>query len=845
MFKKSLIAGFELPKEDKTKIKKQLTKINSKTSLTPKKTLSKNISIKDKLDAITKEVMRVLGKYKDNTNVIYKKSDLNYYLEQCIKNGIVAVDTETNNSIDPITCKIMGLCLYTPGMPQVYIPINHVNYITNELLTEKVRINIRQENQTDEEDSQLNFIEEPKQLTEQDLKEFFIGLGDTKIIMHNAKFDIQVIDFTCMDGKANSIHCYWDTMIGARLLNENEIRKGGNYTLKWQYYDKVDHDAEVYNIETFFKNVQYSIVEPEIFALYAATDAYATYKLYEYQKKEYDKEDNKDVFKVFQNIEMQLLPAVVAMEETGVQIDTDFAKRLSEKYHKKLDAINEKIANILDNYSDKINSYKLKNPNNNLSDPILISSPSQLAILLYDILGCDVVDKSKPRGTGEDILKKINNPLCNAILEYRGLQKLLNTYIDKIPEVINPKTNRVHASFNQVGTDTGRFSSSDPNLQNIPSHNKEIRLMFKASPGYVMVGGDFSQQEPRLLASFSKDENMINAYNNKQDLYATVASKVYHKDYWECMEHYQDGTPNPEGKKRRGNIKSIVLGIMYGRGATSIAEQTNQTIEQAKEIIDNFYDGFPKVRNWINETEAFACKYGYVTTLWGRRRRLPDILLEPCEISCKVNKPDQFSPLFEDTSDLKIDDFEKINKFKKLFENCTSFNDRNSLKRTAEKEGVTIKDNNGFIAQAKRQCVNARIQGSAADMSKRAMILIYNNKRLNDLGFRMLFAVHDEITGECPKENAAEVSKLLSELMIQSAKPECLVDMKCDTYLVSRWYEDDFTDLVKSEYQELLSKYKNEEEALTQIKLIHSEISENRLIEICNGTYECAVHEDI
>lgn len=816
VLKKTLIQGFEPPKLDQESVKKKLNKISSSKSTTVKKTsaiTSKSTSIVDKLKIIREEVQRSLGKYEANTEVITSIERLHEYIDNCIENNIVAIDTETNNSLDPITCKLMGLCIYTPNQKAAYVPVNHVDYVTNELL--------------------------PDQLTEEQIKSELERIIHTKIIMHNAKFDMRVIKNTCNI----FLPCYWDTMFGAKLLNENEIKSGGNYGLKWQYANKVDHDAAVYNIETFFAGIKYEYVDIPTFSLYAATDAYATYKLYLYQESEYNKPENSRLKEVLLNIEMGVLPAVAMMEENGVNIDFEFAKRLSDKYHKKLDAINEKLTNELNSFEAEINSYKMLHPDHKLSDPILISSPSQLATLLYDILKCPIVDKTKPRGTGEEILKKIGIPLCNLILDYREMQKLLTTYIDKLPEAVSAKTKKIHASFNQFGADTGRFSSNDPNLQNIPSHNKEIRMMFVPSPGHVFVGGDFSQQEPRILAHFSQDENMINAYNNKQDLYATVAAKVNNKTYWECMEKWEDGSPNPIGKKLRGQIKGVVLGIMYGRGTASVAEQTGQTLEEAKQTIDGFYDGFPKVRNWIDETNKFAEKNGYVETLCGRRRRLPDILLDQYEVTCFSNKPVSFNPLFEDTSDIKFEDVDKIEEYKRALKEARSFQEKEAIKRRADQESVKIKDNGGFIAQARRQCVNARIQGSAADMSKRAMILIHNNERLNELGFKMLFVVHDEITGECPKENVEEVSKLLSELMIKSAEGMCSVKMKCDTYAVSRWYEDDFSDLVQSEYTSLLKE--NSDTAWDKIKDKHSEISENRLLEMCNGTYECGEHEDI
>ena len=439
MANKNLIAGFGLKLPDKDEIKVKLKKVKDEKKVTKRNTISTKLSLDEKLKIITEEVNRRLGKFKYNTKVIYEKEDLNEYLNQCIKNGIVSIDTETNNSIDPITCKIMGLCLYTPGMPQVYVPINHVNYETGELL---------------------------KQLTEQDLKEFFISLGDTKIVMHNAKFDIQVIDFTCMDGKPNSLTCYWDTMLAAKIIDENHSAK-----LKDLYQRYIDPDQESYNIETFFKGIAYANVDPEVFALYAATDAYETYQLYLWQVKEFERLNDENLFNVFKKIEMGVLPCVVEMQEVGLGLDFKYIENLHNSYNAKLDKAKEKIDNLLSQYQPLIDKYLIDHPDAKLDSPISITSPKQLAILLYDILKIKPTDPENPRGTGEPELSKMDHPLAKPLLEFREFSKLVTTYIDKLPNDANPKTRKIHANFNQIGVEdrtvvTGRFSSSDPNLYN-------------------------------------------------------------------------------------------------------------------------------------------------------------------------------------------------------------------------------------------------------------------------------------------------------------------------------------------------------------------------------------------
>lgn len=456
------------------KTQRILNKISS-----PKKKDSQ-LSIYETLDNIRRNVDRILGVYKENTEVIASRERLHEYISVALENGIIAVDTETNNSLDPITCKLMGPCLYTPGQKNAYIPINHVDLHTGERL--------------------------PWQLTEEDVREEFLRLTDIKIIMHNGKFDYQVIK--CTTGVEMDI--YWDTLIAVRILDENEKRAN----LKQQYIDKIDPTIEKYSIEHLFEGVEYAIVSPELFALYAATDAYMTFKLYEWQKSNFEVRGNDRLLKLFLEVEMPIVVVAAEMELTGVEVDREYAERLSLKYHKKLDAVKRDIETQLESYSDIIDRWRLteeanfhpkskkpdkngefklmKSKNEQLKSPPELSSPTQFAILLYDVLKVPVVDKKNPRGTGEDILKKIDNPLCSLVLKQRGIDKLIGTYIDKLPACVNEKTGRLHAHFNQMGTETGRFSSSDPNLQNIPSHEKSIRMMFKATDGYKMVGSDFS-----------------------------------------------------------------------------------------------------------------------------------------------------------------------------------------------------------------------------------------------------------------------------------------------------------------------------------------------------------------
>lgn len=467
--------------KEKTKTilkKSQQSQIDKKTD--SQKLRSRIVPIHEKLDIIKTSVYKILGTYASQTVVIRTKEDFIDYIDTAIENNVIAIDTETNNSLDPFTCKLMGLCLYTPNKKNAYIPVNHVDPDTGELLD--------------------------NQLTEEDIKEQLIRLRNTFVIMHNSSFDCKVLGFTT----GEFVHVDWDTITGAYILDENEPAG-----LKEQYISKIDPSIEKYSIEKLFTNIEYAKVDPSIFALYAATDSYMTYKLYLYQKEQLERPENAKLYKLFIDVEMPIARVLNEVEINGVCIDTDYAERLAKDYHNKLSEIDKEIDAELKNLSQKILDWRLtpeanykqkkktvtksgeeydKSKNEKLSDPINVSSPEQLAILIYDVMKFPVIDKKSPRGTGEEILEAIKKDfkLAEIILRRRGIEKLLNTFIEAIPKQISPYDGRLHTKFKANGAKTGRLSSRDPNLQNIPSGEKCIRLMFKASQGYSIIGGDFS-----------------------------------------------------------------------------------------------------------------------------------------------------------------------------------------------------------------------------------------------------------------------------------------------------------------------------------------------------------------
>lgn len=369
---------------------------------------------------------------------------------------------------------------------------------------------------------------------------------------------------------------------------------------------------------------------------------------------------------------------------------------------------------------------------------------------------------------------------------------------------------------------------------------------------YVLIGSDFSQQEPRLLSHYSQDENMITAYKQGKDLYATIASGVYKMGYWDCMERYEDGSPNPEGKKRRQSCKAILLGIMYGRGARAIAEQIGSTVERAQEIVDDFYASFPSVKTWMDDSLKKLKEKEYVEDFYGRRRRLPDINLKPYDVKRikPISTAETFNPFIncqdrvvEDPLEAKwwaiLDDKvkksqdrqkEKALKEGKVFKENDEMSNMQyeKLAKEALKEGIKIEAFTGRRSQAERQCVNAMIQGGAATMTKIAMNKIFRDPILNQYGFKMLIGVHDELIGQCKEEYKDVCADRLCEVMKTCVSDIVDVPFKCDPSVVRRWYEDEMGYSIQDKLHGLVAEGKTEEEAIEILKKKNPEFNDEQ-----------------
>lgn len=721
------------------------------------------------------EVNRYFSKFKDEFILIRDEESLKTYIENSIKDGVIAIDTETNG-LDTFNGILAGVCVYSPSQKAAYIPVHHVSYITGE--------------------------EQSNQLKEPILKKYF-GLlepNNVKVIMHNASFDLKV--FANMIGL--KLKCYWDSMIAANILNENEP-----HGLK-ALHDKYCGDGTgVYSITNLFEGMVFTYVPIKLGYLYAARDAKMTYELYKYQSQflcenpPKEHEDLKSCYDVLMNIEMPLVPVILDAELRGIKLDLNTADKLKVEYNKKLENCKKRFNDIVEPLKESVQQFIRENTTitskPKLEWPINFDSPLQISELLFKILK---VDSSNGTSTGvkelNTILSKTKNEtvkqLISTLLEYRKVQKLLTTYIEKLPNEVNPKTGKIHCDFNQYGTVTGRMSSSNPNLQNIPSKNKEIRKMFVADDGYCLIGSDFSQQEPRILAHMSHDNQLISAYKEGKDLYAHIGHLALKVPYEDCLEHFPDGRVNPEGKARRNKMKAIVLALMYGKGTKALAEDLKISLEEASELINSFFTEFARVKNFIDSSQMFAKTYGYVKTFWGRKRRLPDMLLDRYEYSYENGIGNDFDPLSGFSTPVEthreVSD-ELKQKWNEKLDKAYGFKRKQMIIQQAlQEDGIKIKENTLKISDAERQTVNSIIQGSAGDMTKLASIIIYNDPRLIERDCHILIWVHDEIIVTCPIKYAKECAEFLSEDM-RAAGKDLSVPMKCDTEITRIWYGDE------------------------------------------------------
>ena len=363
-------------------IKKAKTPKKVEPVPTEKLIKSKSVDIETKIEAIKTDVYKILGIYAEDTLVIKDYDSFKAYIDAILQNGIAAIDTETNNSLNTFDCKIMGLCLYTPGQKNAYIPVNHTD------LSGEHRL--------------------PWQITEDQIREQLQRVVDAGVfeIFHNATFDIEVIQTTC----GIRLKAAWDTMVGAQLLDENEHK-----SLKEQFKIHINPEQDKYSIEHLFKGMPYHIFDPELFALYAATDSYMTYKLFEYQRSEFRKHGMEDVYKLFREIEIPVIDAIVDMELTGTCIDIAYSNKMSIEYHKKSDEVQSRIDEELANLKPIIDKWRLSPEANIKTVPAYPTAGKEESAGLYlgmseGEIKAEIAKKKKATKTVKSLNEKLADP---------------------------------------------------------------------------------------------------------------------------------------------------------------------------------------------------------------------------------------------------------------------------------------------------------------------------------------------------------------------------------------------------------------------------------------------------
>lgn len=543
-------------------------------------------------------------------------------------------------------------------------------------------------------------------------------LKEKQIYGFNAKFDMKMLKHQ----KGIEVKVKWCGYLAARLMNSSEPSN----ELKELYIKYVDPNAKFYSFMGLFKRT-FDCYDPAIVGAYAAVDAMKHIRLGKWQEEHIGKAERK----LLTQLELPLAHDLVGIELTGVQLDIPWCNELSELLKHDLEKAQQEIGA----------EYPGLNP----------GSPKQVAEWLYDKLKLPQI---RGRGTGEATLKQLNHPLVEKILEYRKAQKLLSTYAGKMPSVAVDGI--VHCVFNQYGADTGRFSSSNPNLQNIPKDDR-FRKMFRARDGHTLVSCDYTQQEVYILAALADDESMKDAYNRGMDFYAYMASIVFDMPYEDCKKTGKHG-------ELRGQMKSIVLGLNYDMGLRSLAKDIHKTVEETKAIYNKFFEKCPMVKEFRQRNLEFAKKNGYVETVLGRKRHFA--ALHKPDFEC--DQPDVLATVCKLKNEYAIQ----------------------KLIADAKKEGIEVIDNRSRKVFETRQVVNSIIQGSAADMTKLAMIQACKDERLQALGCKIVLQIHDEIIAEFSDETAEEGGQLLAQLMVDVGSDLIGLRMVCEPSLMKVWKKD-------------------------------------------------------
>ncbi|MBJ88794.1 MAG: DNA polymerase I [Woeseia sp.] len=577
---------------------------------------------------------------------ILTKSALNTWLKKIDGADIVSIDTETT-SINYIEAELVGISIAISPGTAAYIPVAHdypgaPDQLSRDYVLNKLK----------------SFLENPAK----------------KKVGHHLKYDAHILARygITLDGMA------FDSMLESYVFNSVRTRHDMDSVARQYLGVNTIHYEDVAGKGS--KQLKFNEIKIDDATAYAAEDADITLRLHEHLWTQLKKVQ--PLRSVYELIEQPLVPVLLAMEKEGVFLDCEMLNNQS------IELANRMLE--LEKYA-----YELAGKNFNLG------SPKQLQQILFSDLGLPVVRKT-PKGqpsTAEDVLQELANDyeLPRVILDYRGVSKLKSTYTDKLPKQIAESTGRIHTSYHQAVTATGRLSSTNPNLQNIPIRTPEgrkIRRAFVSPEGKLLLAADYSQIELRIMAHLSRDKGLVDAFTNNQDVHTATASEVF------CV------SPDEVSSDQRRSAKAINFGLMYGMSAFGLAKQLSISRIEAQNYMDLYFDRYPGVKTFMDDTRIKAREKGYVETEFGRRLYLPEI------------------------------------------------NDRNAQRRQ----------------YAERSAINAPMQGTAADIIKLAMIAVQAWLIDNNVPAKMIMQVHDELVFEISESAVDAVRENIVSIMVEAAK---------------------------------------------------------------------------
>jgi DNA polymerase I len=613
-------------------------------------------------------------------HTVLTENELDGLVSRLLSSHAFVVDVETTG-LDEVNAELVGIALGLGQGESYYVPLGHQtsgrasevhlerrSREAQPALFDKGNEAIRVARSQDE--SAVPQLD--KSLVLRKLASIFSNPRIAKYA-HNAKYDLIVLGQAGLETKG----LQFDTLIAAHLLEPSGQKLG----LKELVFSKFGFQmTEIEGLIGKGKNqITMSEVAVEQAAPYACSDADFTYRLMELYQPQL-KERGLD--KLFYELEMPLLPVIIDLELAGVLLDVKALAGLSVEIGARLEALERQVYDMV-------------------GAPFNLGSPQQLSDALFVKLGLPSSRLERTRtgqiSTAAAVLEELRplHPVVDFILEHRELSKLKGTYVDALPALVSKKDGRLHTSYNQAGTVTGRISSSNPNLQNIPVKSelgRQVRRAFIAPPGRVLLSADYSQVELRILAHVTQDENLLKAFAEGEDIHTSTASKLFNVPLAQV-------TPQ---QRRLG--KTINFGVVYGISDWGVSGRTELSVEESRRLIDGYFDRYPRVKAYIEQTKEQAHSQGYVESLMGRRRYFREL-----------------------TSGRRIP--------------------------------LTLRN------QAEREAINMPIQATAADIIKRAMVNLHGELASRGLSSRMILQVHDELVIECPQPEAHEVVPLVRRVM--------------------------------------------------------------------------------